>query len=1330
MAKGDSAASSHYWRKEDAICLHDVKKFAGPSVMLPNKVMITASQRGQLSLSDELSSPAQTAMILPQLKSASLISIGQLCDDECDVILNKRVLVAIKNKKVILTGIRNKYDKLWDIPIHKSTISPQNYSLPEIHPSIYSTRTKNDKENIVHSPSSFKTPSDVTFKTELNQYHDLIDHNILDNFLKKEKRTKQKYCKTNLSPENPSLAVIIRKKQTHAELVDYLHGACFSPVKSTFEQAIKKNFFKTWPGLTRELVAKHLHTPIATVQGHQHQERQKLQSTKPLAMSIPTTTKIKEHLKMLRAKQKKGETLEEVLKRELLEDQFPISDKPNIKKQDVIYAIIDKDEISTAYTDLTGRFPMRSSMGNQYILVGYHYDSNCILGHAVKDRKAHTLTAAWRVLHATFAKAGVAPKTYVMDNEISAELLAALQEEITDYQLVPPHTHRRNLAERAIQTYKNHFKAGLASVDPNFPLSQWDNLIEQANITLNLLRSSRVNPKLSAYSYIFGEFNFAATPLAPPGTKIVSHKKPNDRGTWELNGEVGWYVGPSMHHYRCVKCYFPRTRATRDCDTVTFFPTTIPFPQIKLDDYLRQAATDIITILTQPPSTTTPSLQAGDPVRNALLTLATQLKRIEPMPPVIADTVPSPRVLPLPPTKNQLQTAQPPRVHATEQVNDTSKKYCAQPPRVLHDNPLPTSTLQVHSKQLRNARYKNATQHSYPLRSQFRQRGTNFKHLAAQHLTAQHAFQPTVNHIFQENGKKETIDRLLKSNHKHVWTRSLSNEWGRLAQGNKHGILGTDTIEFIFQHNVPKDKKVTYATYVVDYRPLKEEKYRVRITVGGDKLVYLEDSGSPAANLLETKILVNSTISHANDGARFMSADIKDYFLATPMEQPEYMKVQARHIPADILLQYNLQDKVTNDNCVYIKIKKGMYGLKQAAVLAYNNLKKNLKPAGYTPIIGTVGMWQHTTRRTKFCLCVDDFGIKYYTKEDAHHLLQAIGQHYKYTTDWKGNNYCGLTFNWQYDSGYVDVSMPDYIEKALTRLQYEPQISPQYSPHACVPIQYATKNTRQYATAPDTSPLLSPMETKYIQSVTGSHLYYGRAIDYTILPALNEIASEQAHPTQKTKQKAQRLMDYVNTYKEAYIRYKASDMVLHIDSDAAYLVAPKARSRVAGYFHLSDHPSKTQHPTLNGAIHVECKTLRHVVSSAAEAETGGVYHNAQTAIPIRIILQALNHPQPPTPIKTDNSTAHGFIHDNIHQKRSKSWDMRYYWLRDRKTQQQFLFFWDKGVNNEADYFTKHHPTKYHRHKRNRYVQDKEPTLPDPSVLRGCVATHHDVIMTS
>jgi hypothetical protein len=304
-----------------------------------------------------------------------------------------------------------------------------------------------------------------------------------------------------------------------------------------------------------------------------------------------------------------------------------------------MYIVIDKSETSTAYTDLTGRFPCKSSSGNKYVLVAYHYDGNVVMGQALKNRKASTITTAWQTMQDTFSKAGTAPHTWVMDNEISDEFTSALTTNNVAFQLVPPHTHRRNLAERAIQTWKNHFKAGLASVDPKFPLSEWDRLISQANITLNLLRTARVNPKLSAYAYIFGEFNFSATPLAPPGTKIVAHIKSDQRRTWELNGETGWYVGPSLNHYRCVQCYFPRTRTVRDCDTVTFFPSNIPFPDIRLDDFLRQAASDIITILTQPQSPTTPTLQAGDPVRNALLTLATQLKRIdnipEPLPPPV-----------------------------------------------------------------------------------------------------------------------------------------------------------------------------------------------------------------------------------------------------------------------------------------------------------------------------------------------------------------------------------------------------------------------------------------------------------------------------------------------------------------------------------------------------------------------------------------------------------------------------------------------------------------------------------------------------------------------
>ena len=82
--------------------------------------------------------------------------------------------------------------------------------------------------------------------------------------------------------------------------------------------------------------------------------------------------------------------------------------------------------------------------------------------------------------------------------------------------------------------------------------------------------------------------------IAPPGTNILAHAKPTNRSSWAPHGDKGWYVGPSMHHYICVNCYFPKTRSQRDVDTVTFFPKLIHFPEVKTDDFLKQAALDII----------------------------------------------------------------------------------------------------------------------------------------------------------------------------------------------------------------------------------------------------------------------------------------------------------------------------------------------------------------------------------------------------------------------------------------------------------------------------------------------------------------------------------------------------------------------------------------------------------------------------------------------------------------------------------------------------------------------------------------------------------------
>jgi hypothetical protein len=210
-----------------------------------------------------------------------------------------------------------------------------------------------------------------------------------------------------------------------------------------------------------------------------------------------------------------------------------------------------------------------------------------------------------------------------------------------------------------------------------------------------------------------------------------------------------------------------------------------------------------------------------------------------------------------------------------------------------------------------------------------------------------------------------------------------------------------------------------------------------------------------------------------------------------------------------------------------------------------------------------------------------------------------------------------------------------------------------------------------------------------------------------MLPAIGTLATQQAKPTITTLKGLTQLLNYAATHPDAEVRFHASDMVLHIDSDASCLSESKARSRAAGCHHLSSHPDKLQGkpPPFNGSVNILCSIMREIVSSAAEAELGALFHNGKEACSIRTTLEEMGHPQPPTPIETDNNTAAGVANDSIKQKRSKAMDMRFYWIRDRVRQGQFHITWRKGVLNKADYFSKHHPTARHRELRSTYLHE-------------------------
>jgi hypothetical protein len=205
---------------------------------------------------------------------------------------------------------------------------------------------------------------------------------------------------------------------------------------------------------------------------------------------------------------------------------------------------------------------------------------------------------------------------------------------------------------------------------------------------------------------------------------------------------------------------------------------------------------------------------------------------------------------------------------------------------------------------------------------------------------------------------------------------------------------------------------------------------------------------------------------------------------------------------------------------------------------------------------------------------------------------------------------------------------------------------------------------------------------------------------------INVLASEQSNVTEVTADKVIKLLNYCNTHPETKICYHASDMILHIHSDASYLSENEAKSRAGGFFYMGSN-NKTDKKLTNSAMLIISKVLKHLMSLAAEAEIGAVFINAKEGAVLRITLEEVGHPQPRTPMETDNTTATGYSNGTIRQKRTKAMDMRFYWIKDRVKQGQFNVYWGPGFQNLADYFTKQHSPAHHKRILDVYIHADE-----------------------
>jgi hypothetical protein len=259
------------------------------------------------------------------------------------------------------------------------------------------------------------------------------------------------------------------------------------------------------------------------------------------------------------------------------------------------------------------------------------------------------------------------------------------------------------------------------------------------------------------------------------------------------------------------------------------------------------------------------------------------------------------------------------------------------------------------------------------------------------------------------------------------------------------------------------------------------------------------------------------------------------------------MKMLLSRFPEEIIQKYNL-NALAADGWVYIEIRKGMYGLKQAGLLVNQLLQTRLAPFGYYPAHHTHGLWLHKTRPILFTLVVDDFTVKYVGKQHAEHLRNALLRAYELTNDYTATVYSGMTLKWDYEHRTCNIYMPGYVSNILSKFQHDAPKHPQHTSSQYVTPFYVAK--AQYATKDETPPL-SAQQCLTIQKVSGSILYYARAVDPTVLMPLNDIATEQTKATEKTQAATNQLLDYLATHLDATIRYHASDMILHIHSDAS-----------------------------------------------------------------------------------------------------------------------------------------------------------------------------------
>jgi hypothetical protein len=305
----------------------------------------------------------------------------------------------------------------------------------------------------------------------------------------------------------------------------YLHGAAGFPTKASWLKAIRKGNYLSWPLINVKNVAKYFPESKETQKGHMRGQRQGAQSTKVAKPTEDAPTTL-----------------------------------PHQKKNDIL--ITEHKVKSLMYADHTGLFPAILSLGNKYVMILHHVDSNSSWLEAMQNQSGGELILARARALAWMQRCRLIPKHQIFNNQASAEYKATIEASGMTYELVPPKEHQCNMAEKAIQTFKDHFVGVLSGCAPSMPIHLWCQLLPQVERQLLLLRQSHVHPNLSVYAHVYKHHNYNWHPFVPIGMEALVHDKPHKCRIYAEHCTKAFVLGTSTKHYQCWKFWTPTTPTT------------------------------------------------------------------------------------------------------------------------------------------------------------------------------------------------------------------------------------------------------------------------------------------------------------------------------------------------------------------------------------------------------------------------------------------------------------------------------------------------------------------------------------------------------------------------------------------------------------------------------------------------------------------------------------------------------------------------------------------------------------------------------------------------